>query len=71
MEQLETWIIDLTFKEFVSPSSVHRPIKDMIEDIKLGIGRSFGSGKLRELCKLLPEDGEVCLTVAYGHIYYL
>lgn len=50
---------DLTFKAFVSTFSVHRPVKDMIEDIKFGIGSSFGSGKLRELCKLLPDDSEV------------
>lgn len=31
----------------------------MIENIKLGKGLSFGSGKLRELCKLLPDEGEV------------
>lgn len=36
-----------------------RPIKDMIEDIKSGNGLSFALGKLRELCKLLPEDGEI------------
>lgn len=35
----------------------------MIEDIKSGNGVSFASGKLRELCKLLPEDGEVLVTV--------
>uniref|UniRef100_A0A3P9KVP7 FH2 domain-containing protein 1 n=1 Tax=Oryzias latipes TaxID=8090 RepID=A0A3P9KVP7_ORYLA len=36
-----------------------RPIRDMIYDIKSGNGHSFGFGKLRELCKLLPDDGEV------------
>lgn len=36
-----------------------RPVKDMIEDIKSGNGLSFGTGKLRELCRLLPDDGEV------------
>eukprot|EP00064_Thunnus_orientalis_P000015 superscaffoldBa00000001_g15 len=35
-----------------------RPVRDMIEDIKSGSSLSFGSGKLRELCKLLPDDGE-------------
>ncbi|KAM6933335.1 FH2 domain-containing protein 1-like [Xenentodon cancila] len=36
-----------------------RPVKDMIADIKLGRGLGFGSGKLRELCRLLPEEGEI------------
>ncbi|RVE65031.1 hypothetical protein OJAV_G00132220 [Oryzias javanicus] len=36
-----------------------RPIKDLIEDIKSGRGDSFGFGKLQELCKMLPDDGEV------------
>ncbi|RXM98767.1 FH2 domain-containing protein 1 [Acipenser ruthenus] len=31
----------------------------MVEDIKLGSMNKFGVGKLQELCKLLPEDGEV------------
>lgn len=39
---------------------LHRPVSDMIEDIKAGSGLGFGSGKLKELCKLLPEEGEVC-----------
>uniref|UniRef100_A0AAY4ELY5 FH2 domain-containing protein n=1 Tax=Denticeps clupeoides TaxID=299321 RepID=A0AAY4ELY5_9TELE len=36
-----------------------RPVKDLVEDIKQGKGQSFGTGKLKELRKLLPEDGEV------------
>ncbi|XP_061683754.1 FH2 domain-containing protein 1-like [Syngnathoides biaculeatus] len=36
-----------------------RPVTDMIEDIRAGNGRGFGPGKLRELCKLLPDDDEV------------
>lgn len=36
-----------------------RPIKDMIEDIKSGNGLGFGTGKLQELCKMLPDEGEV------------
>ena len=31
----------------------------MVEDIKSGSHLSFGCGKLRELCKLLPEEEEV------------
>lgn len=37
----------------------------MIEEIKSGSGLSFGSGKLRELCKLLPDEGEVLVTAAH------
>lgn len=36
-----------------------RPVKDMIEEIKSGSSLCFASGKLRELCKLLPDEGEV------------
>ncbi|XP_068601878.1 FH2 domain-containing protein 1-like [Brachionichthys hirsutus] len=35
-----------------------RPVKDMIEEIKLGNSQSFPSGKLKELCKLLPDEEE-------------
>lgn len=35
-----------------------RPVKDLIEEIKSGSNHSFASGKLRELCKLLPDEGE-------------
>ncbi|XP_059187509.1 inverted formin-2-like [Centropristis striata] len=35
-----------------------RPVKDMIEGIISGNNVSFGPGKLRELCKLLPDEGE-------------
>lgn len=31
----------------------------MIEDIKSGNGLCFGTGKLQELCKMLPDEGEV------------
>ncbi|KAM9733688.1 uncharacterized protein fhdc4 isoform 1-T2 [Menidia menidia] len=36
-----------------------RPVKNMIEDITSGCALSFGSGKIRELCRLLPDEGEV------------
>lgn len=42
----------------------------MIEDIKSGNGLSFALGKLRELCKLLPEDGEVLVTVVHIYMYF-
>ncbi|TRY65996.1 hypothetical protein DNTS_003776 [Danionella cerebrum] len=36
-----------------------RSVNSMIEDIVGGRGEKFGTGKLRELGKLLPEEGEV------------
>ncbi|XP_040902590.1 FH2 domain-containing protein 1 isoform X2 [Toxotes jaculatrix] len=42
-----------------------RPVKDMIEEIKSGSSLSFGYGKLRELCKLLPDEGEVKQLVGF------
>ncbi|KAK2846730.1 hypothetical protein Q5P01_009729 [Channa striata] len=36
-----------------------RPIKDMVDEIKSGSSLRFGAEKLRELCKLLPDEGEV------------
>ncbi|CAG09025.1 unnamed protein product, partial [Tetraodon nigroviridis] len=35
-----------------------RPVRDMVGEIQSGNGLSFGSGKLRELCKLLPDERE-------------
>ncbi|KAJ4935671.1 hypothetical protein JOQ06_017201 [Pogonophryne albipinna] len=35
-----------------------RTVKDMIEEIKSGSSLTFGPGKLKELCKLLPDEGE-------------
>uniref|UniRef100_A0A3Q1FHA8 FH2 domain containing 4 n=1 Tax=Acanthochromis polyacanthus TaxID=80966 RepID=A0A3Q1FHA8_9TELE len=36
-----------------------KSLEDLIEEIKSGSSHSFGPGKLRDLCKLLPDDGEV------------
>ncbi|XP_016131364.1 FH2 domain-containing protein 1-like [Sinocyclocheilus grahami] len=36
-----------------------RSVSGMIDDIINGRGERFGTGKLKEMCKLLPEDGEV------------
>ncbi|KAK7882974.1 hypothetical protein WMY93_029148 [Mugilogobius chulae] len=36
-----------------------RPVGEMINDIKVGNYLSFGTGKLRELCKMLPDKDEV------------
>lgn len=57
-ENINTIFICLTI-------SLHRPVKDMIEEIKSGISVSFGSEKLRELCKLLPDEGEVLISAAF------
>ncbi|KAI1893605.1 hypothetical protein AGOR_G00125440 [Albula goreensis] len=43
-----------------------RPMRDMVEDIHQGNGAPFGTGKLKELCKLLPEDGEVKQLLAFS-----
>lgn len=43
---------------------LHRSVSGMIDDIINGRGERFGTGKLKEFCKLLPEDGEV--GVIYG-----
>ncbi|XP_041076947.1 FH2 domain-containing protein 1-like [Polyodon spathula] len=36
-----------------------RAVTDIIEDIRQGVGQSYGSEKMTELCKLLPENEEV------------
>ncbi|XP_061105452.1 FH2 domain containing 3 [Conger conger] len=36
-----------------------RPMREMVQDIRQGSWAKFGTGKLRELSKHLPEDGEV------------
>ncbi|KPP59011.1 FH2 domain-containing protein 1-like [Scleropages formosus] len=36
-----------------------RPVSEMVEDIKQGNRQKFSVEKLKELCKLLPEEGEV------------
>ncbi|KAK6296777.1 hypothetical protein J4Q44_G00329190 [Coregonus suidteri] len=42
-----------------------RPVGDMINDISSGNGLKFGTGKLKELCKLLPEKEEVKQLVGF------
>ncbi|XP_038829574.1 inverted formin-2-like [Salvelinus namaycush] len=42
-----------------------RPVGDMIKDISSGNGLKFGTGKLKELCKLLPEKEEVKQLVGF------
>nr|XP_029511166.1 FH2 domain-containing protein 1-like [Oncorhynchus nerka] len=36
-----------------------RPVRDIVDDVRRGNWLRFGAGKLKELCKLLPEEGEV------------
>lgn len=52
-------LLTLDLKDILLTPFLHRPVPDMIEDIKSGNGLSFGTGKLRELCKLMPDEGEV------------
>jgi len=46
----------LSLQPFVS---LCRPVKEIVEDIRQGNWLRFGTGKLKELCKLLPEESEV------------
>lgn len=39
--------------------SLCRPVADMVQDIREGNWLRFGPDKLKELCKLLPEESEV------------
>lgn len=36
-----------------------RPAKEIVEDIRQGVGDRYGAEKLAELCKLLPDNEEV------------
>lgn len=38
---------------------LHRPAKEIVEDIRKGAGDRYGAEKLSELCKLLPDKEEV------------
>lgn len=38
---------------------LHRPAKEIVEDIRKGAGDRYGAEKLAELCKLLPDKEEV------------
>lgn len=42
-----------------------RPVSEIVEDIRQGNWLKFGNGKLKELCKLLPEESEVTETFLY------
>lgn len=37
----------------------HRPAKEIVEDIRQGVGDRYGAEKLAELSKLLPDSEEV------------
>ncbi|XP_023660994.1 FH2 domain containing 3 [Paramormyrops kingsleyae] len=43
-----------------------RPVMELIGDIRQGNWKAFGTGKLRELCKLLPELEEVKMLSAFN-----
>ncbi|KAM9788467.1 FH2 domain containing 3 [Neosynchiropus ocellatus] len=43
-----------------------RPIGEMMQDICLGKWQRFGAGKLKELCKLLPEVTEVKQLLSFS-----
>lgn len=40
-------------------SFFRRPAKEIVEDIRQGVGDRYGAEKLTELCKLLPDNEEV------------
>lgn len=47
---------------------LHRPAKEIVEDIRMGAGDRYGAEKLTELCKLLPDKEEVkCFFFFFGH----
>lgn len=39
--------------------SICRPVREVVQDIHHGNWLKFGTGKLKELCKLLPDESEV------------
>ncbi|XP_061902109.1 FH2 domain-containing protein 1-like isoform X3 [Entelurus aequoreus] len=43
-----------------------RPVAEMVEDIRQGNWCKFGSGKLKELCKMLPEESEVRQLLSFS-----
>ncbi|XP_070700031.1 FH2 domain containing 3 [Pempheris klunzingeri] len=43
-----------------------RPVAEMVQDIRQGNWLRFGTGKLKELCKLLPEESEVKQLMAFS-----
>ncbi|KAJ3589896.1 hypothetical protein NHX12_010737 [Muraenolepis orangiensis] len=49
-----------------------RPVAEMVEDILQGNWLRFGTGKLKELCKLLPENCDVKKLCAFtGNVSHL
>ncbi|XP_070774203.1 FH2 domain containing 3 [Enoplosus armatus] len=43
-----------------------RPVAEMVQDICQGKWLRFGTGKLKELCKLLPEESEVKQLLSFS-----
>lgn len=48
------------FLSMLSSVAIYRPVREMVQDIHQGNWHKFGTGKLEELCKLLPDRSEVC-----------
>uniref|UniRef100_A0A4W5N1P4 FH2 domain containing 3 n=1 Tax=Hucho hucho TaxID=62062 RepID=A0A4W5N1P4_9TELE len=42
----------------LSTQGLQRVMRDMVDDVRRGNWLRFGAGKLKELCKLLPDEGE-------------
>ncbi|XP_069001678.1 FH2 domain containing 3 [Embiotoca jacksoni] len=43
-----------------------RPVTEMVQDIRQGNRLRFGTGKLKDLCKLLPESSEVKQLLSFS-----
>ncbi|XP_042355407.1 FH2 domain containing 3 [Plectropomus leopardus] len=43
-----------------------RPVSEVVQDIRQGNWLRFGTGKLKELCKLLPEESEVKQLLSFS-----
>ncbi|XP_029030013.1 FH2 domain containing 3 [Betta splendens] len=43
-----------------------RPVREMVQDIHQGNWLKFGAGKLKELCKLLPDRSEVKQLLSFS-----
>lgn len=37
--------------------------REIVEDVRRGVGERYGAEKLAELCKLLPDNEEVLYTL--------
>lgn len=48
---------------FQSVSSSLSAAREIVEDVRRGVGERYGAEKLAELCKLLPDNEEVLYTL--------